>query len=621
MKFSKEEIDAIYALTEKITGTCQQGVFRKDILVSNVERRVRALNCASLAEYLLWVQKNPGEYSQLLSALTIHTTSWLRESPHFDFIEKHIKNKLSEGISHFRIYSAACSSGEEVFSLALVLWQLRLEHKETFDFEIFGTDIDPLCISRATESIYTSDAMRQIPTRYHSYLLTGSGPYEGKFTLIEDIRKRCTFSLKSLTDPKSYGAENFDIVMCRNALIYFSPKEVDKICQRLASDLKIGGMFVLGHSEAFAEQPNYLEALGNAVYVKSAKVEKRISRMKLSHALVVDDSRTIRAQIGKILRSKGFQVTEAASAADADAVSASKRFDLITLDIHMPGENGISWMKRKRQEGLRSPILIVSDSTPEEAEKVFGALENGADDYILKGRLSSDQAAIAELFIELSQSNEMREASQQSSLYALPKYNGDQRPEIVLIGASTGGPEALGKLLSAFPIDAPPVVVVQHICHEFSPQFADRMALISGLKPGEPSETKALERGHIYLSRGDYHLELVQRGSELYLQKQLSEKQSGHRPSVDILFQSAAKCQIEKLAVLLTGMGADGAKGMLELFRSQHSYNLVQNEASCVVFGMPKVAIDLGAAHFVANIADLRAEIIHRIKLKSQKAA
>ena len=190
-----------------------------------------------------------------------------------------------------------------------------------------------------------------------------------------------------------------------------------------------------------------------------------------------------------------------------------------------------------------------------------------------------------------------------------------------MIGSSTGGPEALGKLLSAFPKDSPPVIIVQHICHEFSPQFADRMALISGLVLGEASETRPLEPGHIYLSTGDYHLELLQRGSDLFVQKQVSEKQSGHRPSVDILFQSAARCQKEVLAILLTGMGADGAKGMLELFRSKHSYNLVQNEASCVVFGMPKVAIDLGAVHFEANIADLRAEIIHRIKLKSQKAA
>jgi two-component system chemotaxis response regulator CheB len=152
-------------------------------------------------------------------------------------------------------------------------------------------------------------------------------------------------------------------------------------------------------------------------------------------------------------------------------------------------------------------------------------------------------------------------------------------------------------------------VIVQHICQEFSPQFASRVAHVSGLAAG-PEPEAILEENHVYLATGDYHLKLVKENGVLRLQRSDVQKNLGHRPSVDTLFESAARCSGFKVAVLLTGMGSDGALGMKALFDSKSSLNIGQNEASCVVYGMPKVAREKGAVHHEASVEEIRRILI-----------
>ncbi|MGZ3743916.1 MAG: CheB methylesterase domain-containing protein, partial [Pseudobdellovibrionaceae bacterium] len=178
-----------------------------------------------------------------------------------------------------------------------------------------------------------------------------------------------------------------------------------------------------------------------------------------------------------------------------------------------------------------------------------------------------------------------------------------------------GGPESLVKLLQNFPKPCPPVVVVQHISPEFSRAFANRLAQLSGLIFNEIDDAQPLQPNSLYVATGDYHLHLVEKQGRFFLQKNDEPKVNGHRPSVDVLFNSAAKLPVDTLSVLLTGMGKDGAEGLLNLALTNRSFTLAQDEKSSVVFGMPKKAIELGAACFVGDLPAIRAEILNRLNI------
>ncbi|HEY8271130.1 MAG TPA: CheR family methyltransferase, partial [Pseudobdellovibrionaceae bacterium] len=153
MGLTKQEEETIYLIAEKITGTSQQGVFRKDILVRNVERRMVEVNTRSLADYLQLVNSDPLQYQNLVSDLTIHTTSWFREKPHYDLLKQQAADLFKTAKRPFKVWSSACSTGEEVYSAALVLEGLR-EHLQGFEYEIHGSDIDIVSVDKAQRALY-----------------------------------------------------------------------------------------------------------------------------------------------------------------------------------------------------------------------------------------------------------------------------------------------------------------------------------------------------------------------------------------------------------------------------------------------------------------------------------
>jgi two-component system chemotaxis response regulator CheB len=188
-------------------------------------------------------------------------------------------------------------------------------------------------------------------------------------------------------------------------------------------------------------------------------------------------------------------------------------------------------------------------------------------------------------------------------------------PDYILVGASTGGTDALVKFLASMPHNCPPVIVVQHISTAFAKAFADRLSLASGLSLGAIPGDWPLKSRTLYMATGDYHIAMKRVGSSpprLILSNALPEHSC--RPSVDVLFRSAAAADIRGVAVLLTGMGRDGALGLLEL-KEAGVYTMAQDEASCVVYGMPKEAVRLGAVDISGTIEDLRQEINRQLKL------
>lgn len=598
--------EVLYRLAESLTNTSQDGRYRHSIIINNVQRRMVARRVENLSQYLSIAEQESGEYAQLISALTIHTTQWFREMPHYHRIEEFLNSNKARFKNHkFKVLTAASSTGEEPYSFGLVLEHFR-QSNPGFDYKIVASDIDPISIRIAKEGVYKLLASSQIPDKYRRFLLKGNGPSRGFFTISTDIKERCDFSVRDLTKLKGDILGEFDLIVCRNVLIYFEPRKVEGILKNLSSMLAPHGMLCLGHSEAIEPGQTALKLMGNACYLKPAVAED-IDNSLDKTILVVDDTASLRKTLNKMFSMAGFKVVQAASAEEASKIVSSTKIDVITLDLNMPGMSGQEWLRMQRKAGLRVPIAILSGTNPEEAGDVLGALEDGAQDFIDKAELFKSKDESIERIIALAKNIE---GTRSSVLVDHNKAFGGsirKRPDVILIGASTGGTAALVELLQDMPPDSPPILITQHIVKTFAKAFAQRLASSAKLKLADPFKESVLKSGHIYLALDDYHIGLEEHDHQLHIKVSNAGPINRHRPSVDFLFQSATKIskRYSVLAVIMTGMGADGARGLKDLKDLGHT-TVAQDEASSVVFGMPKEAIKLGAVDIIGNPYQIR---------------
>jgi two-component system chemotaxis response regulator CheB len=342
--------------------------------------------------------------------------------------------------------------------------------------------------------------------------------------------------------------------------------------------------------------------------------------MKPVRVLVVDDSASMRALIRQTLSAdKGVVVVgEAANPLEAREAIKQLNPDVMTLDVEMPHMNGIEFLEKVMR--LRPlPVIMVSSLTERGAMITIQAMEFGAIDCVAKPSpqhpnsfsMLADKvksAAGARLRDPTPMRKEVRAAS------AAPAANGRAPAaalsgKLVAIGASTGGVEALVTILSQFPKECAPTVVTIHLPSPFTRSFAQRLDRICAPRVHEASHGTPILPGNIYVAPGTHaHLE-VSRAEQLRCVLREGDLVSGHRPSVDALFQSVAKNVGGKaVGVILTGMGGDGAQGLLAMRRAG-AHTLGQNEATCVVYGMPKVAYQIGAVEKQASLQNIAAEV------------
>lgn len=314
--------------------------------------------------------------------------------------------------------------------------------------------------------------------------------------------------------------------------------------------------------------------------------------------LIVDDSPTMRLMISSILQ-RDPEIEVIGSVGDPyEARTAIKDLnpDVITLDIEMPKMNGIEFLEKIMR--LRPmPVVMVSTLTQQGAEATLTALELGAVDCVGKPASVKDLAAFEELALKVkaAAAAKVRPLGER----AAPSVQaGAFRPNnrLVAIGASTGGVEALTTLLGGFPANCPPTAVTQHMPPAFTESFAARLDRLCAPSVKEAVDGAVLSAGSVVIAPGgDRHLELIATTGGFRCRLREGPPVSGHRPSVDALFQSAAEAAgARAVGVILTGMGGDGAKGLLAM-RQAGARTLGQDEASSVIYGMPKVAFELGA--------------------------
>ena len=316
--------------------------------------------------------------------------------------------------------------------------------------------------------------------------------------------------------------------------------------------------------------------------------------------LVVDDSPTMRAMISSVLSAEPDIEVVGHAADPLQAREAIKALspDVLTLDVEMPNMNGIEFLERLMR--LRPmPVIMISTLTQEGADATLQALELGALDCIGKPRDGDIRNAFASLpdMIRTGASSRVRAriaSPPRPTVSAAPSSFRANR-NVLAIGASTGGVEALQTLLLSFPENCPPTVITQHMPPVFTRNFAMRLDKTCAPAVREAEDGAPLQAGTIYIAPGgDFHLRVEQAGG-LRCRLQQSGLVNGHRPSVDVLFDSVtAAVGGRAVGVLLTGMGKDGAQGLLRM-RQAGAHTIAQDEASSVVYGMPRVAADLGA--------------------------
>ena len=326
--------------------------------------------------------------------------------------------------------------------------------------------------------------------------------------------------------------------------------------------------------------------------------------------LVVDDSAVMRGIMTRIVDAQSdMQVVGVAS----DPVVATERLrslspDVITLDVEMPRMDGLAFLAKLMQT-RPLPVVMVSSLTARGAETTLRALELGAVDFMAKPELSSvaDLERYAEQVAEKLRAAASARIARRASaaprkLVARAQARSDR---VIVIGSSTGGVEALREVLVPLPPTMPPILIAQHMPAGFTQNFARRLDTLCELDVREAEDREPLQAGRAYLAPGGWHLSLAARAGRLETRLSQEPPINRHRPSVDALFRSAVAARDARpIGVMLSGMGADGAEAMLDLKR-RGAHNIAQDEASCVVFGMPKQAIALGAVHDVLPLSEI----------------
>jgi two-component system chemotaxis response regulator CheB len=351
--------------------------------------------------------------------------------------------------------------------------------------------------------------------------------------------------------------------------------------------------------------------------VKNRPIKRAVNVNKIK-VLIVDDSAVVRKIFSEELSK--YPDIEVIGVAPDPYVARDKivnlKPDVITLDIEMPRMDGLTFL-RKLMKYYPMPTVIVSSLTPQGGKLTLEAMDIGAVDVIAK---PNSAYSVGDMSAQLAE--KIRAASRARLIKRDESVRADTEPiralaqtsnKVIAIGSSTGGTEALKAILTKMPPNSPGIVMVQHMPANFTTAFAARLNDLSQITVKEAQDNDSVTPGTALLAPGNYHMILRRSGARYYVEIKTGPMVHHQRPAVDVLFKSTAKyAGANAIGVILTGMGSDGAEGLLEMKQAGAS-TIAQDEKSCVVFGMPKEAIKLGAVDKVVSLEHIAAEIIKMV--------
>lgn len=360
--------------------------------------------------------------------------------------------------------------------------------------------------------------------------------------------------------------------------------------------------------------------------------------MKKIKVLIVEDSAFMRKLISDFLNEDPRIDVMGTARNGEDALLKIKTMkpDVVTLDIEMPIMNGLEALKRIMNE-CPTPVVMLSSTTLEGAENTLRAMQYGAFDFIAKpsGAISLDlhriKEELKEKVVEASKTSvhklqknsiigktTLSEAKGYSKIepknrnISVPYSWNSASKKLICIGTSTGGPRALQYVLTTFPktIDAP-ILVVQHMPPGFTKSLASRLDTICDVHVKEAEEGEIIQKGTVYIAPGGYHLKVRKVGSSLAIRLDQTPQKNGHRPSVDVMFESVSELSdYSVIAVIMTGMGTDGAKGLIELKKNRNTVCIAESQETSIVFGMPKAAIATNMVDIIERVEHIGEAIL-----------
>lgn len=365
------------------------------------------------------------------------------------------------------------------------------------------------------------------------------------------------------------------------------------------------------------ETPILFLAQENQVKFKKVKAKEKNNVNEKKKVLIIDDSTTIQKLLTKTINSsEKLEVAKVASG-PSEAKEILKNFtpDVITLDIHMPEMDGVTLYKTFLKD-LNIPVACISSISISEGPLVLEALSSGVLTYIqkpdLKNMINAQEEIIDKLeaIMDIKQSDLLLKGLGQLDPYETAN-SFDSLDGLIAIGSSTGGTQALEAVLSSLPDEIPPIVIVQHIPEVFSKALADRLDEKCPFKIKEVEHNDLIEKNSVYIAKGGVQFKL--RKVEGFLRAVLRDDPAvnSFKPSVDYLFESICQLDVDNgIGVILTGMGRDGAKGLLKL-KEKGFHTIAQDEASSIVYGMPKVALEMGATKEVVSLSNIANSIVN----------
>ncbi|MDR8392853.1 chemotaxis response regulator protein-glutamate methylesterase [Aliifodinibius sp. S!AR15-10] len=345
--------------------------------------------------------------------------------------------------------------------------------------------------------------------------------------------------------------------------------------------------------------------------------------------LIVDDSALVRKLLSEELeKEKGIEVVGTAiNPYVAREKIVELEPDVLTLDLEMPRMDGLSFLS-KLMKHHPMPVVVVSSLTPKNSENALSALRLGAVDVICKpGSAYSTQNISQEIVkavkaASIAKFDKNLELGDQTQSRSIPKVRLNRTTKkIIAIGSSTGGTKALEAILPRLPANMPGLVIVQHMPPVFTQSFSERLNTICKIDVKEAEDRDLIRPGQALIAPGNHHMLVEKRGAKYYTKIKQGPPVHHHRPSVDVLFNSVAKAAgINSTGVILTGMGSDGGKG-LRAMKEKGAHTMAQDEETSVVFGMPKVAQEMGAVAEVLPLDKIAEAIVNDIKEKAEQPA
>lgn len=405
----------IAELVTNLTGV-QLGDKQEAMLNSRLEKRIRELKLNSPDEYLDYVRGHlQSEGNHLVSLLTTHHTFFFREFPQFEFLEKVILPKViqdlkSEGRKTIRVWSAACSQGQEAYSLAMFLFHHVKRMAPEMTFEILGTDVDPESVKKAKNGVYRWHDVKEIPLTYlWNHWARGAGEIKDYVKAKASLKQHCKFEVQNLMQvPPPRAGLNYDIIFCRNVFIYFTPEQIKLVTNQMLKHLTPQGYLVVGTSESLIPLKLPLDAVSASIYVKQGVNKPKTAAAPTAatsstpkpvvtstatapkskvRVLCVDDSVSILSLLKRILVDDFEIVGTAKNGIEAREMASKIKFDVMTLDIHMPEQGGIEYL-RKNMSPTHPPVVMISSVPREDSQLAFECLQLGASDYVEKPSLS-----------------------------------------------------------------------------------------------------------------------------------------------------------------------------------------------------------------------------------------